>query len=104
MRYLFGSISDYDALYAEAYRACKVGGWVEVVDPSVNLRSDDGSVREGTALYDWGRLFNEVSNLTVFFLASAIIGSVLLSVEGDGVANSCGVVLQYRLRRNTAAA
>ncbi|KAJ2990484.1 hypothetical protein NUW58_g2927 [Xylaria curta] len=62
LRYLFGSISDWDALYAEAFRACKPGGWVEAVDPSVNLRSDDGSVREGAALYDWGRLFNEVTD------------------------------------------
>ncbi|KAI0095760.1 S-adenosyl-L-methionine-dependent methyltransferase [Nemania sp. FL0031] len=62
LRYLFGSISDWDALYAEAFKACKPGGWVEAVDPSVNLRSDDGSVREGTALYDWGRLFNEASS------------------------------------------
>ncbi|RWA13509.1 hypothetical protein EKO27_g1615 [Xylaria grammica] len=67
LRYLFGSIPDWDALYLEAFRACKPGGWVEAVDPSVNLRSDDGSVREGTALYDWGRLFNEVSPLTLEF-------------------------------------
>ncbi|KAI0399400.1 S-adenosyl-L-methionine-dependent methyltransferase [Xylaria palmicola] len=62
LRYLFGSISDWDALYAEAFKVCKPGGWVEVVEPSVNLRSDDGSVREGVALYDWGRLFNEASS------------------------------------------
>ncbi|KAI0803574.1 S-adenosyl-L-methionine-dependent methyltransferase [Xylaria sp. FL0064] len=62
LRYLFGSIPDWDALYAEAFKACKPGGWVEAVDPSVNLRSDDGSVREGTAFYDWGRLFNEAAS------------------------------------------
>ncbi|KAI0203357.1 S-adenosyl-L-methionine-dependent methyltransferase [Astrocystis sublimbata] len=62
LRYLYGSIPDHDSLYAEAYKACKPGGWVETVDPSVNLRSDDGSVREGTTLYDWGRLFNEASS------------------------------------------
>jgi SAM-dependent methyltransferase len=67
LRYLFGAISDWDALIAEAFKACKPGGWVETVDPSVNLGCDDGSVREGTALYDWGRLFNEVSNHRVSF-------------------------------------
>jgi len=61
LRYLFGSISDCDALYAEAYKACRPGGWVEACDVSVNLQSDDGSVREGTALYEWGLLFNDVS-------------------------------------------
>ncbi|KAI1363334.1 S-adenosyl-L-methionine-dependent methyltransferase [Xylaria arbuscula] len=62
IRYLFGAIPDWDALYLEAFKAVKPGSWVEAVDPSVNLRSDDGSVKEGTAMYDWGRLFNEASN------------------------------------------
>ncbi|KAI0162009.1 S-adenosyl-L-methionine-dependent methyltransferase [Xylariaceae sp. FL1272] len=61
LRYLFGSIADWDALYAEAYKATKPGGWVQAVEASVNLRSEDGSVCEGTAMYDWGRLFNEAS-------------------------------------------
>ncbi|KAI1436394.1 S-adenosyl-L-methionine-dependent methyltransferase [Xylaria sp. CBS 124048] len=61
LRYLFGSISDWESLYEEAFKACKPGGWVEALEPSVNIKSDDGSVREGTALYDWGRLFNEAS-------------------------------------------
>ncbi|KAI8632892.1 S-adenosyl-L-methionine-dependent methyltransferase [Xylariaceae sp. FL1651] len=61
LRYLFGSITDWDAMYAEAFKACKPGGWVEAVEASVILWSDDGSVCEGTALYDWGRLFNEAS-------------------------------------------
>ncbi|KAI1323971.1 S-adenosyl-L-methionine-dependent methyltransferase [Xylariaceae sp. FL0255] len=62
LRYLFGSITDWNQMYAEAFRACKPGGYVEAVEASVNIRSDDGSICEGTALYDWGILFNEASN------------------------------------------
>ncbi|KAI3326454.1 S-adenosyl-L-methionine-dependent methyltransferase [Xylariaceae sp. AK1471] len=62
LRYLFGSIFDWDALYVEAFKACKPGGWVEAFEPSVNFRSDDGSLVEGMALYDCGRLLNEASS------------------------------------------
>ncbi|KAI0476548.1 S-adenosyl-L-methionine-dependent methyltransferase [Xylariaceae sp. FL0804] len=62
MRYLFGSIQDWDALHREAYRACKPGGWVETIEPSVLLQSDDGSLAKGTALYDWGPLFHEATD------------------------------------------
>ncbi|GAP88078.2 putative mRNA 3 -end-processing protein YTH1 [Rosellinia necatrix] len=62
LRYLFGAISDWGALHAQAFRACRPGGWVEVVEPSVQVRSDDGSVRKGTAFYDWGLLFHEASS------------------------------------------
>lgn len=68
MRYLFGAISDWDSLIGEAFKVCRPGGWVEITDPSVNLRSDDGSVREGTAFYEWGLLFNEVSCCFFFTL------------------------------------
>ncbi|KAI1190801.1 S-adenosyl-L-methionine-dependent methyltransferase [Nemania serpens] len=84
LRYLYGSISDWDALYAQAFRACKPGGWVEAVDPSVNLRSDDGSVREGTAFYDWGRLFNEASSKLGRSMSMVDDGSTPLSFKKAG--------------------
>ncbi|KAI1738248.1 S-adenosyl-L-methionine-dependent methyltransferase [Xylaria scruposa] len=84
LRYLFGSITDWDALYAEAFKTCKPGGWVETVDPSVNLRSDDGSVREGAALYDWGRLFNEASSKYGRSMSMVDDGSILVSFKKAG--------------------
>ncbi|KAI8948688.1 S-adenosyl-L-methionine-dependent methyltransferase [Xylaria longipes] len=84
LRYLYGSISDWDALYAEAFKTCKPGGWVETIDPSVNLRSDDGSVREGTALYDWGRLFNEASSKYGRSMSMVDDGSIAVSFRKAG--------------------
>ncbi|KAI0440296.1 S-adenosyl-L-methionine-dependent methyltransferase [Xylaria telfairii] len=84
LRYLFGSITDWDALYLEAFKTCKPGGWVEAIDPSVNLRSDDGSVREGTALYDWGRLFNEASSKYGRSMSMVDDGTISVSFKKAG--------------------
>ncbi|KAI1307517.1 S-adenosyl-L-methionine-dependent methyltransferase [Xylaria venustula] len=92
LRYLFGSVPDWDAVYAEAFRACKPGGWVEAVDPSVNLRSDDGSIREGGALYDWGRLFNE---------ASAKYGRTMSMVDDGAIKESFKKVGFVEIRSRT---
>ncbi|KAM0351275.1 hypothetical protein ACHAP4_009414 [Fusarium culmorum] len=59
MRYLYGSIGDWGALFQEAYRACKPGGWVESFEASPRLESDDGSVQEGSAMSEWGKFFIE---------------------------------------------
>ncbi|KAI4863056.1 S-adenosyl-L-methionine-dependent methyltransferase [Hypoxylon rubiginosum] len=64
LRYLLGAVRDWDALCAEAFRALRPGaGWAEAVEPSVFVRSDDGSVREGdgSALAEWGPLFEEAA-------------------------------------------
>ncbi|OBS27835.1 hypothetical protein FPOA_01778 [Fusarium poae] len=59
MRYLYGSISDWPALFREAYRVCKPGGWVESYEASPRMESDDGSVTEGCAINEWGKFFIE---------------------------------------------
>jgi ubiquinone/menaquinone biosynthesis C-methylase UbiE len=59
MRYLYGSISDWSALFHEAYRACAPGGWVESFEASPCLESSDGSVQEGSAMSEWGKFFIE---------------------------------------------
>lgn len=59
IRFLNGSIQDWDALFAEAYRALKPGGILESMEPSAILTSDDGSVEDTSALAEWGRLFHE---------------------------------------------
>ena len=59
IRYLFGSIPDWDALFQEAFRVLKPGGYVESLEPSTIFRSDDGSIEEGSALDQWGKVFHE---------------------------------------------
>ncbi|KAJ3520910.1 hypothetical protein NM208_g13524 [Fusarium decemcellulare] len=59
MRYLYGSIGDWSALFKEAYRACKPGGWVESFEASPRMESDDGTVTERCAINEWGKFFIE---------------------------------------------
>ncbi|KAI1072047.1 hypothetical protein LB507_004962 [Fusarium sp. FIESC RH6] len=59
MRYLYGSIGDWGALFQEAYRACAPGGWVESFEASPRLESDDDSVQDGSAINEWGKFFIE---------------------------------------------
>jgi len=56
MRYLYGSIPDWDQLFKEAYRVLKPGGWVETMEPSCMIQSDNNSVVPGTAMYEWGKV------------------------------------------------
>ncbi|KAF4448164.1 hypothetical protein F53441_8399 [Fusarium austroafricanum] len=44
IRYLFGAIPDWYHLFAEAYRCCAPGGWIESAEADVRIRSDDGTM------------------------------------------------------------
>jgi len=59
IRWLFGSIKDWDELYRQAYRAIKPGGWIESHEASAQFRSDDDSVNEKTAMGQFGKFFAE---------------------------------------------
>ncbi|KAK1757828.1 Phosphomethylethanolamine N-methyltransferase [Echria macrotheca] len=59
MRYLFGSIPDWNGLLAQAYKATKPGGWVESYEASCVFRSDDGTLVEGSPMDQWGKVFVE---------------------------------------------
>ena len=59
MRWLVGSIPDWDKLFSQAYRCCRPGGWVESFEPSPFFTSDDGTVKEESALGQWGKFFIE---------------------------------------------
>ncbi|KAF9878728.1 mRNA 3'-end-processing protein YTH1 [Colletotrichum karsti] len=60
MRYLFGAIIDWGALFKEAYRACKPGGWVQSGEAEVEFRSDDGTIPEDSAMASlWWKLYVE---------------------------------------------
>ncbi|KAH7133077.1 S-adenosyl-L-methionine-dependent methyltransferase [Dactylonectria estremocensis] len=61
MRWLFGSIKDWDALCSEAFRVCKPGAWFESLEASPVVSSDDNTVDPNSAMGHWGKFFIEGS-------------------------------------------
>jgi len=59
MRWLVGSIDDWNALFERAFNCLKPGGWLESYEMSTMWESDDGSVTEKMALGQWGKIFVE---------------------------------------------
>ncbi|KAF5022987.1 hypothetical protein F66182_4944 [Fusarium sp. NRRL 66182] len=59
MRYLYGSIKDWSALFRQAFRVCRPGGWVESHEASAMMESDDDTVTDSSAMHEWGRFFIE---------------------------------------------
>ena len=59
VRCLMGSIKDWPALYSEIFRCLKPGGWFEHLDYSIDIASDDGSIRPGSAWDGWGKFFQD---------------------------------------------
>lgn len=59
MRYLTGSIKDWMNLFEQAARCTKPGGYVESYEATPYLTSDDGTVKVGSAMEQWGKFFIE---------------------------------------------
>ena len=59
-RQLFGSVSDYQKLYAEVLKALKPGGWYEQVEIDPVVQSEDGSIAD-TGFEQWGPLTLEAA-------------------------------------------
>ncbi|KAJ9150724.1 Methyltransferase domain-containing protein [Pleurostoma richardsiae] len=59
IRWLVGSIVDWTALFKEAYRCLKPGGYLESHDASSVMASDDGTVAEDSAMGQWSKLWVE---------------------------------------------
>ncbi|OTA57427.1 S-adenosyl-L-methionine-dependent methyltransferase [Hypoxylon sp. EC38] len=59
LRWLTGSVPDWYALYREIFKALKPGGYFEHKESSCLLISDDGTVAEGSAIDQWGKVFTE---------------------------------------------
>lgn len=57
LRGLMGSIVDWHALYRNAFRCCKPGGYVEHFENSINMECDDGSIAPGSPMHQWGKVF-----------------------------------------------
>ncbi|KAL2177344.1 S-adenosyl-L-methionine-dependent methyltransferase [Thermothelomyces heterothallicus CBS 202.75] len=59
MRYLYGSIADWNQLFREAYRVVKPGGYIETFEADSAFCSDDGTIKEGSAMDQWSKVFEE---------------------------------------------
>jgi len=59
MRWLVGSIDDWNRLFQRAYECLAPGGWLESYEMSTMWESDNGSVTDKSALGQWGKIFIE---------------------------------------------
>lgn len=78
MRYLIGSIPDWNFLFEQAFRCTKPGGYVKSFEGEPRYKSDDDTVAEDSATAQWGKLFVE---------GSKILGRTVTMVE-DGTQRS----------------
>lgn len=59
LRWLVGSVTDWNALMEQAYRVLKPGGWIETYECDGAFFSEDGTAHDGTALGRWYYIFSE---------------------------------------------
>lgn len=59
MRWLLGSIIDWDTLFAEAFKTLKHGGWVESFEARAQVDSDHNLIPEDSCLQQLSRFFIE---------------------------------------------
>ncbi|KAJ8065033.1 hypothetical protein OCU04_005748 [Sclerotinia nivalis] len=64
IRGLFGSISDWDRLYAQAFKHLKPGGFIQQIEPSLHVKSDDNTVPPNSPLYRFAELLNNAGERT----------------------------------------
>lgn len=74
MRFLNGAIRDWPALFREAFRCCRPGGYVESGEFDPRYYCDDGSADGCEAVTTWNRIFEE---------GGRKLGNSFTVVEGD---------------------
>lgn len=57
MRWLVGCVPDWTEQYKRAYRCLQPGGWIESFEANGYYESDDGTVGEKTAIFQYGEIF-----------------------------------------------
>jgi hypothetical protein len=57
---MFGSIPDWDFFLGQAYRCTRPGGWIEIVEHSVEPIADDDTQPPGHFYYAWGKTVVEM--------------------------------------------
>ncbi|UPK99997.1 hypothetical protein LCI18_010932 [Fusarium solani-melongenae] len=61
IRYLVGTIPDWNELFRQAHKTLKSGGWLESFEASPTIESDDGTVTPESAMGQWDKIFIEGS-------------------------------------------
>jgi hypothetical protein len=61
IRSLYGSISDWRALYAQIHTGLEKNGYLHQVEMSIQFKSDDGSLTPDHVLSQWSDIFHEAS-------------------------------------------
>lgn len=64
MRYLNGSIVDWLALFREAYRTLRPGGYIESCEASARTSCDDDTLDPNSATHRWSEIFLEFGRKT----------------------------------------
>ncbi|EFW99172.1 sam dependent methyltransferase [Grosmannia clavigera kw1407] len=59
LRWLCGAVRDWVKLFSKVYRALRPGGWIESFDFDSKYLSDDDTLNDQTAIYQWDHIFNE---------------------------------------------
>ncbi|EFX04697.1 methyltransferase type 12 [Grosmannia clavigera kw1407] len=59
VRYMLGAITDWDALFSQAYRCCTPGGWLESCEVHPEHQSDDGTNELAPVLKQFWQLYEE---------------------------------------------
>ncbi|KAK4446348.1 S-adenosyl-L-methionine-dependent methyltransferase [Podospora aff. communis PSN243] len=62
IRFLAGGIRDWTALFKEAYRVLKPGGWLQSGEFDPRFLSDDGTMDDQEAAKRWNEVFTEGGN------------------------------------------
>jgi SAM-dependent methyltransferase len=57
IRCLYGSVSDWPALYRQIYKHTKPGGFIEQMEMSVKFTSDDGAADSDDVMAEWSQIF-----------------------------------------------
>ncbi|CCC12764.1 hypothetical protein SMAC4_09545 [Sordaria macrospora] len=60
IRWLTGTIRDWPALYKEAFKCTKPGGWIEHVDADARIHCHDGTMPDDSAFGQWGPIWKAV--------------------------------------------
>ncbi|KKY19190.1 putative sam domain [Phaeomoniella chlamydospora] len=54
-RFIIGGIKNWPALFKRAYNALKPGGWIEVHEPNLPIRCDDGTADSSHPMIQWSQ-------------------------------------------------
>lgn len=98
MRFLVGSIGDWEALFTQAFHTLRPGGWLESYESGSIISSDDGTVPEDSALGQWGKLFGNYGEETGRSFAVVSEGLQVKAMEAAGFVDVQVCDLKVRTR------